>query len=70
MSILGLLVWLLGLIYELFFAIPCKHPHILVLGWEGCVLKNKIGLQERFYRKNETVPAFLYIAFTNVSRPL
>ncbi len=29
-----LLVWLMGLIYELFLATPCKHPHILVLGWE------------------------------------
>ncbi len=28
------IVWLMGLIYELFFAIPCKRPHILVLGLE------------------------------------
>ncbi len=32
------IVWLLGLIYELFFATPCKRPHILVLGWEWCIL--------------------------------
>ena len=25
---------LMRLIYELFFATPCKHLHILVLGWE------------------------------------
>ncbi len=41
-----LVVWLIGLIYDL-FATPCKHPNILVLGWEWCILKNKIGLRER-----------------------
>ena len=46
------LVWLMGLIYE-FFCDPCKHSHILVLGWESCILKNKIGLRERFYPKCE-----------------
>ncbi len=25
------IVWLMGLIYKLFFATPCKHPHILTI---------------------------------------
>ncbi len=37
----SIVVWSMGLIYEL-FATPCKHPHILVLGWEWCILKNNI----------------------------
>ncbi len=34
---------------QTFFATPCKHPHILVLGWEGCMLKNKISARKPIY---------------------
>ncbi len=52
-SLSPLIVWLMGLIYELFFATPCKHPHILVL---GCTVSPKrVVFKELLVVSNQTI---------------
>ena len=60
------IVWLMGLIYEL-FATPYKHPHILVLGWEWCILKN---INHELYSEPTATSVKTYLKNGDVWTPL